>query len=57
MIVTDKSALVPLFGKNPVTSNLCNPGGRQMEFQDGKKIQLTDWCDTCDIKALIDLLT
>ncbi len=36
---------------------LCNPGGRALEFGDGTKIQLSDMCNVCDVNKLIEKLS
>jgi len=33
-----------------------NPGGRELIFETGGKIQLTDECNACDYKSLEDFL-
>lgn len=38
------------------TVNLCDIGGRALEFANGVKMRLSDCCGTCDNKAILDKL-
>ena len=39
-------------GLTGIVSEMCNPGGRSLEFKDGSKIQLSDCCQHCDHEKL-----
>lgn len=38
-----------------LTGEMCNPGGRELTFQNGKRIQLSDYCTNCDFRDIIEL--
>ncbi len=48
----DKSNIMKLLNENKRCSEYVNPGGREFSFENGKRIQISDYCYHCDLKTI-----
>lgn len=52
-----RAELRQLFIENHLTSEHCNPGGRELWFKGRGRLQLYDECTECDAKAIREFLS
>ena len=52
----DRSEIRRLLSDRGIVREMCDPGGRELTFVDGSKLRLSEWCDSCDIKAVFEFL-
>jgi len=54
---TDTTAMLQeAFRKYPLVSEMCNPGGRELEFTEKGRIHLSDRCNMCDARCILMFL-
>lgn len=52
----DMSEVKALIREKGVRTEMCDPGGRLLVFNDGARVRLSDFCNSCDIETLLRVL-